>query len=662
MKYRPEIDGLRAIAVLSVFLFHLGIKGFSGGFVGVDIFFVISGYLITGILQKDLDKDAFSIAKFYDRRIRRIFPALYLMLFFTFVVSYWLLIPSHFEAYCKSLVSSLLFYSNFQFWNESGYFDLNSEIKPLLHTWSLSIEEQFYIAFPTILYLLHRYADRLKKMAITALFLVSLGACVWLTVRKPDAGFYFSPVRAWELLLGAMLALNVFPKIKQHWINQLASIFGLMLVMYSVFRFSNKTSFPGYHALIPCLGTALLIHCTGVQTFRTWMDRFLSLPLMTGIGKISYSLYLWHWPAIVFVKYLPRKYGFVEQSAIVVMVFLLSYISWKYVEQPFRTKDGYFKSLSNVLRPLTWVTALLLVISIAGGYFQHGYPNRFSKTILDYANGAEDVNPDRENCHPPSLERLKNNDLCIMGQKRNGPPDFVLWGDSFADAMMPGFKELAEKRNAYGVFASVSTCAPLLGLDRNVKGLKHRCNQFNSAIVDLIQKLEVKNVVLVSGWTMSGYKIIDGSEPQKIQIASKRYEEKDVEIFYTGLSQTVSQLEKLGVKVWIFDSIVRPGFDVPDRLAMYARFDKNRDQLMIKRKVFEKQLAGFHQVLDLLRKHHSFELIDPNTILCPDECLVEQGGKPLFYDHQHLTSHASHLVEPVLIPFFEGFVPTLGKI
>jgi peptidoglycan/LPS O-acetylase OafA/YrhL len=658
MKYRLEIDGLRAIAVLAVFLFHLEIKGFSGGFVGVDVFFVISGYLITGVLQKDLDRDSFSIIGFYDRRVRRIFPALYLILLVTFAVAYLVFMTNEFQAFCKSLVSSLLFYSNFHFWSEAGYFDVTSELKPLLHTWSLSIEEQFYIFFPTFLYLIHRYFPKYKSALIAGCFWISFVGCILLTRKNDLVAFYFSPVRAWELLLGAMLAIGAFPLIKHKMVKQIGSVAGLLLVMYSIFRFSAKTPFPGYRALIPCVGTALLIHCTGNRQVLTWMDRLLSLQPMTWIGKISYSLYLWHWPAIVFTKHvIQHKIRWTDQLWIVVITFVGAYLSWRYVEQPFRAREGRFKDFRSMFKFLGVVTVFLLLLSVAGGFLTDGFPHRFSPAVLRYANGSTDRNPDRARCHEMSIERVRSNDLCVIGVQNNKAPDFIVWGDSFAEAMMPAIKEMAEKKKVYGLFASASACAPILDVERKIKGVQLECNKFNHAMIGVIRNLKIKNVLLISQWDMEDYYLTNNNQAQSDFIKkSKKYDFEQVKIFYSGFDKTLSELHNVDSQTWIFQMIPRPGYYVPIQLSKYERSGFDRKELEIKRSKFDEERLTINEVLDSLAKKHSFQVIDPSSILCPNNCIVEMNGYALYYDKKHLSGYGARLVAPTLDPFFNSFI------
>jgi peptidoglycan/LPS O-acetylase OafA/YrhL len=295
--YRPEIDGLRALAVIPVILFHAGFSAFSGGFVGVDIFFVISGYLITGILIRELEEQNFSIITFYERRARRILPALYFVILICVPFAWAWMLPEDLKDFFQSIVAVLFFASNVLFFTENGYFDGPSEEKPLLHTWSLAVEEQYYIFFPLLLLLLWRFGKRpvFHVLTVFALFSLVLSELTWRT--NPDANFFLAHTRAWELLAGALAAFYVSKAgVKDS--NTLSSI-GLIVILASIFLYDDSIPFPSIYALLPVLGTVCLILFAHPKTMVFYL---LSRPVFVGIGLISYSAYLWHQPILVFLK------------------------------------------------------------------------------------------------------------------------------------------------------------------------------------------------------------------------------------------------------------------------------------------------------------------------------------------------------------------------
>ena len=344
MKYRREIDGLRAVAVLPVILFHAGLSAFGGGFVGVDVFFVISGYLITSIILIERSEGNFSIARFYERRARRILPALFLVLFSCVFAAWLWLPPKDMVSFCKSLIAVSFFGSNFLFWSESGYFDLAAELKPLLHTWSLAVEEQFYLLFPLLLGLVSSRGARSLRGRIALLGIFSLAAAQVETSTHPMAAFYLLPTRGWELLIGAWVALYRINRPQRAkdtalwaFVYDTSSLVGLALVIGSVFVFDKETPFPSVYALVPTVGTALFIL---FADGRTIAGRLLSLRWFVGAGLVSYSAYLWHYPLFAFARHASVAVpGIGTFSILSVLAFVLAYLSWRFVEQPFRTRE-----------------------------------------------------------------------------------------------------------------------------------------------------------------------------------------------------------------------------------------------------------------------------------------------------------------------------------
>ena len=360
MQYRPEIDGLRALAVIPVVLFHAGIAGFSGGFVGVDIFFVISGYLITSIILSEQQKDNFTLTDFYERRARRILPALMLVVLLSAVAAWYLLLPSELVEFGESLVAVGVFASNILFWTQSNYFAPTAEFIPLLHTWSLAVEEQFYLIFPVFMILTLAWVKTKRLAALGVVAIASLIFCEWAWRNAPEANFFLAPSRVWELMAGVFCAFYLQqPREPQKLIKQLGSLAGLLMLVYSIVFFDNSIPFPSVYALIPVIGTVLVILLTDKNTL---VGQLLSQPFIVGIGLISYSAYLWHQPLFVF----SRLSSLHELSVMVllglsVLAFIMAYISWRWVEKPFRNRN--FLSQSQIL----WLAGLCSLVLISLG-------------------------------------------------------------------------------------------------------------------------------------------------------------------------------------------------------------------------------------------------------------------------------------------------------
>ena len=378
MDYRREIDGLRALAVLPVILFHAGFEAFSGGFVGVDVFLVISGYLITTIILAELEQGKFSIVNFYERRARRILPALFLVMLVCIPFAWFWLSPSDMKDFSKSLVAVSVFASNILFWRESGYFDTAAELKPLLHTWSLAVEEQYYVLFPLFLMLFWRLGKRWILVTLGLVFVASLALAQWGAYAHPAAAFFLLPTRGWELLIGAFAAFYLSKANRKEFgkgLSEVSGWLGVALIMYSVFAYSKTTPFPGFYALVPTIGTVLIIL---FATQKTTVGKFVGNKTFVGIGLISYSAYLWHQPLFAFA----RHKGFSDGSeyiflALSTLALLFAFLSWKYVESPFRSRRVVGRK--GVFGFAFGVTTFLILIGSAGFV-----SNGFERLMLKY--------------------------------------------------------------------------------------------------------------------------------------------------------------------------------------------------------------------------------------------------------------------------------------
>ena len=377
MHYRPEIDGLRAVAVIPVIFYHAGFGLFSGGYIGVDVFFVVSGYLITSIILTEIKDGTFSVINFYERRARRILPALYFMIFISSVFAWFVLLAGEFQDFAKSLIAVPAFISNIFFWRDAGYFDVASELKPLLHTWSLAVEEQFYVLYPIFLLFIWRLATRWIIFILLAISCLSLGLAEWASEYHPSAGFYLLPTRMWELLAGACAAFYLAketPGKGDGKNNLILSTGGLSLITVAVFFLDANTPWPSSYTLLPITGTVLVILFASKKNAIGFL---LSNNLFVFLGLISYSAYLWHHPIFVFSRFMK-----IDESNIfslffmIALTFIIAYLSWKFVEQPFRKK--HFLSRRIVFLYSLCVGIGLILFGIAGVQTS-GFVNRFSK-------------------------------------------------------------------------------------------------------------------------------------------------------------------------------------------------------------------------------------------------------------------------------------------
>lgn len=373
MNYRPDIDGLRALAVLPVIFVHAGFNIFSGGFVGVDIFFVISGYLITNILLKELEGDQFSIINFYERRARRILPALFAVLLFCLVLGYFTMMPDEFKNLGQSFVATTFFSNNILLALTSGYWELASEYKPLLHTWSLGVEEQYYIIIPLLLLFTWKFLNKNILLVMSLVFLSSLFFAIWFVNISPNKAFYILPTRAWEIALGGIVAvlLKKYTFNFNYKLSNSMSLIGFLLILYSIFNFDSSVLSPSYYLLIPTIGSCLIIVFSNE---RNLVYKILSFKPIVFIGLLSYSLYLWHQPIFSFARvYSKQSPSLSVFTLLIVLVFIISYFSWKYIETPFRDKKLFSAkkifALSAVISTFFVSVGILLNSS-------YGLPNR----------------------------------------------------------------------------------------------------------------------------------------------------------------------------------------------------------------------------------------------------------------------------------------------
>ncbi len=468
--YRKDIDGLRAVAVLSVMAFHMGLSGCLGGFVGVDVFFVISGYLISAIIVSDLSSGRFSIAAFYERRIRRIFPALFAMLMLFSACTLFTFFRVEMVEYAKSLLAAATSVSNFFFWQHSGYFDSPNSY-PLLHTWSLAVEEQFYLCFPLLLLLIDKVFPGRMRATIIALSVLSFASSVVFVSLNPVTAFYMPYTRAWELLLGTLLATGNFPRLRAAWQRNLASFTGLACILTACLVYRPTTPFPGWSALLPCIGSVLVIQAG--QDGDSLVSRCLSWRPLVFIGLISYSLYLWHWPIILLHKsgillpmtaMPPKLVSRIEPRHFddiieVSLSLLAAVLSWKFIEQPFRV--GRLRWSGKRLFAFAAAVVILCVAFSASAIYTGGFPGRMpaaAERIASYHSPQEPFR--RGSCFITPEYSMKDYDyqkcLHLDPEKKN----YLLVGDSHSAALWPGLSQGLVSANV--MQASVAACRPFV--------------------------------------------------------------------------------------------------------------------------------------------------------------------------------------------------------
>lgn len=662
MKYRADIDGLRAVAVLAVVLFHADLALFSGGFVGVDVFFVISGYLITGIIAGEIRSGRFSLARFYERRIRRIFPALFVMLACSTAAALLLFMPRELKDYSQSLAAAALSLSNVLFWSEAGYFDAPAELKPLLHTWSLAVEEQFYLLLPLLLML---GARLLRSRWLPLLLPVAAGSfliSLWQVGNTPSAAFFLPPARAWELLLGSLLALGLARPVRHEAAREGLAALGLAAILWSVFGFDAQTPFPGAAALLPCLGAALIIHTGG----RTRVGRLLSSRPAVFIGLISYSLYLWHWPVLVFARYYAiDPLNPAQLAGVLLLSLALSVASWRFIERPFRRSTLPPRQAARRAYAAAAVLSVAAVSAGVMGHLRNGLPERLPAEVVAYASASDDFNPDRQRCHDRGLERATRGDLCRVGPP--GAPRFIVWGDSLADAMQPAFARLAQRHRLPGWYVSHSGCPPLLGVTRRDRPASHGCRRFNDAVLALIERHDIDTVVLVGRW--SGYNpgdedplLYKARSPLVDRLLPQGRPDTPDALFGRALRRTVARLHAQGRRIWLVKQPPESKTNDPSVVARTVFMGKTPESLWISMREHERRQWRVERVFDRLQAEFGLRTLDPARLLCHEgSCASTRAGHAIYRDLDHLSTYGAVQMQPLLEPIFlAADTPPLG--
>ncbi len=626
MKYRKEIDGLRAIAVLPVILFHAGFKSFSGGFVGVDIFFVISGYLITTIILGELEHDKFSIVNFYERRARRILPALFFVMLVCLPFAWLWLFPSDMQDFSKSLVAVSTFSSNVLFWRSSGYFDAASELKPLLHTWSLAIEEQYYVFFPLFMMLFWKLGKKWLLIALGFVFFAILSQ--WGVYAKPVASFYLLPTRSWELLVGAFAAFYMSSSIyKEHrrGINEIAGWLGICLIITSIAIYSNNTPFPGLYAVPPVLGTLLVILYANQYTT---VGKFVGNKLFVGVGLISYSAYLWHQPLFAFA----RHRSLLEPSTAVLLSIsvaslILAYFSWSFVEAPFRNK-----SIINRKQIFAFGVAGSFVFIIIGflgvftkGYFTHRPNIALAASLSDRIKGNYGLSRECEGNYnlTPSCSTSEN-------------PEVLLWGDSYAMHLAQGL--LASKPDIKLVQMTRSVCAPLLDIapfdKKSPIAWGENCMAGNDQAFEYLKNSKtIKYVVLGSPFVQ-----IVSKDAKVLTKEGKIVLGQDVAL--NAMKDTIKKIRELGKIPVVFSTTPQNGKDIGKCLAKSVFYKADVDSCDM---LYSDVLSNQVDVLNFLQEISQYAfVVNLADFLCKDDiCKSSYDDVFIYRDYGHLSHEGS---------------------
>jgi peptidoglycan/LPS O-acetylase OafA/YrhL len=605
MRYRPDVDGLRAVAVVPVVLYHLGIRAVPGGFVGVDIFFVISGYLITRLISEEIDSGHYSITGFYVRRARRIFPALFFMCACCMVFALVEYLPDEIESFRNSLVATTLFGSNIYFYLTQGYFAPKASTIPLLHTWSLAVEEQFYVVFPLLLLFLRRKLASFENVILWVLVLTSLATSAWLVEQDANAAFYLPLSRAWELLIGSLVALDRLPAVRGRALAETLGAVGLGLILYSIFGFNHRTPFPGLAALAPCVGAALVIHAG--KEAKPLSSRILAMEPVRFVGLISYSLYLWHWPIDVAMRVFVTPLTLVNKLEALVGSFGAAVASWKWVEQPFRRGPFRLRNTGSLVTAGAAMAALLLIAVVL-------YPasiRRWNLTPEEQAVLAMETHDFGQamragKCFLTGKREANHFDEGACLHVSTTRANYLILGDSHAADLWPGLSRMVPDVNL--MQATASGCKPLL----HTTGADFCTDLMEFMFTQFLPKHHVQGILLSGRWLAD-----DADRARATVEALGRYADRVV-----LLGPAIEYQHPLPRTVVVSMDSHDPSWIERDRAVEVRLADR----------LFARRMAN--------SPARYFSLYDA---ICPESgCLVfDSSGMPVEFDTDHFTVNGS---------------------
>jgi peptidoglycan/LPS O-acetylase OafA/YrhL len=630
--YREDLDGLRALAVLPVVLFHAGFGLLSGGYVGVDVFFVISGYLITDHLYKEVQGGRIDIARFYERRIRRIFPAFFFVVASVLIAGLFLLLPLELTDLSKSALAATFSVSNFWFYFDSGYFSAAAETKPLLHTWSLAVEEQFYLLWPPALWLLYRFARHRLLLVTLVLCGLSLGLNAVMIQISPSATFYMLPTRAWEMLAGAALAISSY-RPQRH--REAIAAIGAALIVVPMLVYTADTLFPGLAAVPVVLGTVLVI----ASAENTAVGRFLSTTPMRGVGLISYSLYLWHWPPLALANLHFGEDVPLEVSLLcIVLAIIMAAVSWRFIEQPFRrpavrTIRPHRALLGGAVATATFAACAVALLS--------GMPNRLPANVASVAEVAALPDLSRTPCFWESGSvPTPAACLAVDGDDRTANLT-VLWGDSHGPPFAAALRSEVEDLRVLGR----AGCMPLIGFaPYRFERIDTVCAEFNEEVfAELVASPHVKTVILAGRWARLFFPDDDFEAQRLVASGDDRLVSPETAL-RSSFHATIEGLERSGKKVIVIGGVPEFTTALPECLARAMWLGLDATLCSHHRETLPGSVAS-RTVRAIAEDFPMADFIWPRETLCRrGTCMRTLDGLPVTRDTDHLTEEAAEAV------------------
>ena len=656
MQYRREIDGLRAVAVLPVILFHAGLTFWSGGFVGVDVFFVISGYLITTILITEREAGTYSLLGFYERRARRILPALFVVLLATMPFAWAWIPPYPFEDYARSLAFAALFISNVHFLEHGGYFDQAADLRPLLHTWSLAVEEQYYLIFPLVLALLGVFG-RMKHLLVFLLLAgASLAVAEWGWRTYPNQNFYFTPSRFWELLAGSICAAFLFKR--GPFASDILAAVGLAMILYSVVFFDATIPFPSVYTLVPVVGTCLIILCAKEGGYTA---KLLSFGPLVWVGLISYSAYLWHQPLFTFARIksltepeLPLMLGLAVASL------ALAYLTWRFVEQPFRGKAPLVLPGRKALLSASGVGIVVFATLGLWGKFTDGFSSRLNlgqSAFLDQLLAQTRVDPWSGKCPNPSGPEIKP--LCAYFSQEAPERTIAITGDSHSNMLLPAFEPIAEELNATVYIGHRAGCPPLLGVwQSRMDGASLQCNAAAEQYAKQVVEWGVDTVVLAARWSLYVTGEYDGPDPRfylrTASTSGKLNAETALQNFETGLRNSLTYYAQHDVDVIIVNQVPQQRLTprvLVQEVMMLGLSDEEARTLFESTYVSQDDSNALQErpretVARLAEEFGARVVTFDDLFAKGDQFVWNTEGTSLYMDGDHISPHGARLMTP----------------
>jgi peptidoglycan/LPS O-acetylase OafA/YrhL len=627
--YRPDLDGLRAVAVLSVIAFHLSPNLLPGGYLGVDIFFVLSGYLITNIIWREALIRSFSIARFYERRVRRIMPALLAVLIAVSACAIALLLPIDLKGYAKSVFASLAFAANIYFWRDTDYFSQQAQEKPLLHVWSLGIEEQFYIIFPLLVILCIRWRRSALLPLVSALVLLSLLANIFCLRHGAEwPAFYLLPMRAWELGAGALLALAPSAKAAAPLLRHTLAFVAAAL-LFAGLCFNGIPSAEGVPAALwVVIGAALAINLGSIG--GSWLTRGLSTTVLVWVGLISYSLYLWHWPILVFAWYYLVRDSLspVELSVALTLMFTLAGLSWRFVERPFRDRSMRIGTV------LVWVGCGSIAVAMTAGIVlaRNGFPSRFNVEVgrIDSAVGAE------YRCGLTEYISFGAMHACAMSLPSRNPADatVALLGNSHAQMYAPLVTDILQANHQGGILVPLNSCRPMPDLN-----VSSKCMALAAINLRAIEAMpEIRIVILAMSWDPPIY-TPTGTVPKG----------RETEFLIASLDRLIEDLKQHGKTVVLVGPLATPESDTASIVARQMAFHRKVDQpLFAAESTF---MAKQGEILAHYSSRDDMIFIRPDLMQYKlGKCDYIRDGESIFADYSHVAQTALPLFRPLFEP------------